>query len=320
MRDRIGGFDQVGGAEAVALLSRIFHARVAGDSGLRRLFPADMDALEERLALFLAELMGGPADYTARRGKTSIGCRHAHLPIRTEDAEGWLGHMFAAMEEAGIAGPVADRLREYLRETAHSLSDPFADLYDLPIGELKRSLEENPALATMNHYGRTLLGEACLRWDVERVRRLLEFGADVSAGGGMDHDALYQTARGGGGREGEGVAIVGLLVRHGADVNRGSGPGRGTPLHMAARRGHRALAEALLDAGATIDIQDSSGVTPLLRAVNCGKAEVVCLLIGRGADWRIADKKGVRPADAARQNEIIEFLRDAGRGAAYDRR
>lgn len=311
MRDQIGGFEEIGGAETLRHVSRVFHARVAADDWLRRLFPADMHALEERLALFLGELMGGPTLYTAKRGKQSLGCRHAHLAIRTEDADAWLSHMSAAMEEVGIPRSEADRLRAFLEETAHTLSDPFADLYKLDLDSLRGRLEDNPGLATLNHHSRTLLGDACLRWDVERVELLLSYGADVSAGGGMDHDALYQLSRGGSGSEAAGRVVVELLVRHGADVNRESGPGRGTPLHMAARRGHRMLTEALLDAGADIDARDSKGVTPLMRAVNCGKTEVVRLLLERGADWQIADKEGALPMDAARRPEIVELLREA---------
>jgi hypothetical protein len=48
-----------------------------------------------------------------------------------------------------------------------------------------------------------------------------------------------------------------------------------------------------------------------MRAVNCGKTEVVRLLLERGADWQIADKEGALPMDAARRPEIVELLREA---------
>jgi hypothetical protein len=47
---------------------------------------------------------------------------------------------------------------------------------------------------------------------------------------------------------------------------------------MAARRGNVAVARALLECGADPRIGDIAGVTPLQRAKNCRKAEVVAVL------------------------------------------
>ncbi|MEO5951192.1 MAG: ankyrin repeat domain-containing protein, partial [Chloroflexia bacterium] len=57
-----------------------------------------------------------------------------------------------------------------------------------------------------------------------------------------------------------------------------------TPLHMAARRGFVAIAEALLDSGAAIDAEDAKGVTPLKRALNCRRPAVAQVLRDRGAN------------------------------------
>jgi ankyrin repeat protein len=80
--------------------------------------------------------------------------------------------------------------------------------------------------------------------------------------------------------------VVRTLVRSGAEVNAQDGVKRCSALHMAARRGNLEVAEALLDCGADIGAQDSSGDTPLLRAVNCRKAKVIELLLNRGATPR----------------------------------
>jgi ankyrin repeat protein len=47
---------------------------------------------------------------------------------------------------------------------------------------------------------------------------------------------------------------------------------------MAARRGNLAVAKALLECGADPGIGDIAGVTPLKRALNCRKPQVVALL------------------------------------------
>jgi RNA polymerase sigma-70 factor (ECF subfamily) len=56
-----------------------------------------------------------------------------------------------------------------------------------------------------------------------------------------------------------------------------------TPLHWAAERGHREVAEVLLAHGADIEARTSWGATALEWAVNLGSAEVARLLLARGA-------------------------------------
>jgi ankyrin repeat protein len=87
-----------------------------------------------------------------------------------------------------------------------------------------------------------------------------------------------------------GPAIVRLLVEAGADPNtrttsRGlvSGPGDETPLHYAASSDDVDVAEALIDAGADIEVPDGSIGTPLDNAVGYGCWHVGRLLVERGA-------------------------------------
>ena len=109
-------------------------------------------------------------------------------------------------------------------------------------------------------------------WDVPRVRLLLELGAGGLLTGPGSPEPLYRAANAvAPGREDEGRAVVALLLEHGADVNGQSHVGRMTPLHMAARRGTVAIAEALLAAGADVEARDAKGETPLRRAVNIGQ-------------------------------------------------
>lgn len=124
---------------------------------------------------------------------------------------------------------------------------------------------------------------------------LLLLGANPNADG---HTALYcvgnECHAESGGR------IVRALVKGGADVNAAEGVKRCTALHMAARRGNAEVAEALLDCGAEVDPRDSTGDTPLRRAVNCNKTDVAALLVARGADTRSVGNKGLTPSSAAR--------------------
>jgi ankyrin repeat protein len=302
-----GMYEAVGGIEAFRRISQRFHRKIEADPLLRGFFLKNMEALEERLALYLAELTGGASDYTAARGKTSLFCRHAHLAIGTSEAERWLEHMSASIEEEGVGEETRQRLLTNLTDLAATLADPFVALYRIPIESLRHKLEEDPSLAVANDRGRNLMCAAAIAWDVSRMRLLLEFGADVDARDSGGHNPLYRVANGQGCEE-EGKAAVELLLKHGADVNRTTGVGGMTPLHMAARRGTTRVAEALLEAGADIEAQDKNGETPLRRAVNCGQERMVRMLLSRGANPRSTDKSGRTPIDAARSANVRNVL------------
>jgi truncated hemoglobin YjbI len=302
-----GIYEAVGGIEVFRRISQRFHRKIEADPALRGFFPKNMEALEERLMLYLAERTGGPPDYTAVRGKTSLFCRHAHLAIGTTDAERWLEHMSASIEEEGVSDATRKRLLTNLTDLAATLADPFVPLYHLPIVSLRHKLEEDPSLAVANDRGRNLICAAAIAWDVPRMRLLLEFGADVNMTDAGGHNPLYRVANGQG-REEEGDAAIELLIKHGADVYQVTGVGGMTPLHMSARRGTTRIAEALLDAGADIEAKDKNGETPLRRAVNCGQERMVHLLLSRGANPRSTDKNGRTPIDAARSESVRNAL------------
>jgi ankyrin repeat protein len=303
-----GVYEAVGGIEAFRRISARFHHKIEHDPELRGFFPKNMAALEERLALYLAEHSGGPAGYTAARGKNSLFCRHAHLAIGTAEAELWLAHMKASLAEEGVSEETSTQLLSNLAELAATLADPFVLLYHLPLPELREKLQEDPSLAVANDHGRNLICAAAIAWDVPRLRLLLEFGADVETKDAGGHNALYRVANGQGRRNEDGVAAIELLIAHGAKVNQVTGVGGMTPLHMASRRGTTGIAEALLDAGANIEARDKNGETPLRRAVNCGQEQMICLLLSRGANPRSTDRNGRNPLDAARTESIRELF------------
>lgn len=90
-----------------------------------------------------------------------------------------------------------------------------------------------------------------------------------------------------------------------------------TPLHWAADKGGRAMAEALLARGADINAAKNDGVTPLHVAVALGNREIVELLLDKGATIDSKDRRGRTPYWLARQREqteIADFV--ASRGAS----
>jgi hypothetical protein len=80
---------------------------------------------------------------------------------------------------------------------------------------------------------------------------------------------------------------------------------------LAALRGHVSTVEALLDAGATMDYQNSNGWDALWVAANDGRDAVVEALLGHGAGplVRRRDTQGVTPLMAASQSAQTTTMR-----------
>src|SRR5262249_37625223 len=79
-----------------------------------------------------------------------------------------------------------------------------------------------------------------------------------------------------------GPQVVRTLIEAGADPN-GRSPGDETPLHSAASSADVDVAEALIDAGAYIEVPDGSIGTPLDNAIGYECWHVARLLVARGA-------------------------------------
>ncbi|MDT8370011.1 MAG: ankyrin repeat domain-containing protein, partial [Longimicrobiales bacterium] len=78
------------------------------------------------------------------------------------------------------------------------------------------------------------------------------------------------------------------------------GMGGLSPLHHAAREGHRDAAMALVDAGAELDlVAGGDASTPTLLATLNGHFDLALALIDRGADPRVGNHAGVTPLWAA---------------------
>lgn len=97
------------------------------------------------------------------------------------------------------------------------------------------------------------------------------------------------------------------LLERGAAVNR---PGW-TPLHYAAASGDTAIAALLIDHKAGLDARAPTGATPLIMAAQEGKEEIVRLLLARGANPFLLDnykRTALRVAELAEQREIAQLL------------
>lgn len=108
------------------------------------------------------------------------------------------------------------------------------------------------------------------------------------------------------------------LVEAGADVTMGDAENK-TALNFAAGRGHLEAVRLLLAAGAPVDAADATSYTPLLSAIYEGHVAVVETLVRAGADLGKTFRNGMTPlflamgyADKAVAAEMARLLIEGG--------
>jgi hypothetical protein len=180
------------------------------------------------------------------------------------------------------------------------------------------------------------LHKAAREGDADRVRKLLDAGADVNVKnantGRLQYTPLHWAAYYGH------LEIAELLISRGADLDA-EDPDYSTPLYLAAEQGHPKVVEFLISKGAEVNVKSSRwGYTPLHRAawgpvtlrkhfgageegtvseadLNGNYLEIVGMLLEKGAKVDVLDNDGKTPLDQAIKNsekEIVDLLRKHG--------
>lgn len=89
-----------------------------------------------------------------------------------------------------------------------------------------------------------------------------------------------------------------------------------SPLHLAAFYGFERIAQALVEAGASIDLLDGDGCTPLSLAIAQGRHSVACLLLARGARPNTVDRWGFpllhRAVKCRESSSLVKLLLESG--------
>lgn len=209
------------------------------------------------------------------------------------------------------------------------------------IDSVKKALDKGANADTMNQEEQTALMVACSYGHEEMVKILLNYGANankssdkgetalgVAAGRGKESIVRTLLAHGASvnshGRAKPGLSeaaafgyenIVQLMLDYGADPNAMRGFGL-TALSQAASNGHVNVCRLLLDNGALVDHPRSIiHKSPLARAVESGKADVVGLLMEQRADPLRKDVGGktiISLAVSTGRAGIVEIFRRYG--------
>ena len=115
-------FAQIGGAEGIDRLVEAFYRRVdtlPAAAGIRAMHAADLEPTKAILKVYLAEWMGGPRQYTPRRGPPRLRLAHRAFAIGEAERDAWMQCMRGALQET-----VADAsLREQLERAFFKLAE-----------------------------------------------------------------------------------------------------------------------------------------------------------------------------------------------------
>jgi len=109
------------------------------------------------------------------------------------------------------------------------------------------------------------------------------------------------------------LTVVGCRdTRTRTTASGGKGDTPAARLHWAARNGDLKSAQSLIAGGCDVDARDKDGGTPLTTAAAFDQAQVVALLISRGADVNANSLTGSDVLQAAHSADVARLLIDAG--------
>ncbi|HUU34035.1 MAG TPA: ankyrin repeat domain-containing protein [Vicinamibacterales bacterium] len=161
---------------------------------------------------------------------------------------------------------------------------------------------------------RTAVADAAMRRDVPAVRALVRAGADVNGAQGDGMTALHWAATHGD------TDLTHVLLYAGANVKATSRLGRYTPLHLASESGFGPVVTALLGRGADANAATTTGATPLMLAAQSGNVATVAALLDATADVNAAETaNGQTPlmfAAAYDRADVVTLLLNRGAAAA----
>ncbi|MCX6877445.1 MAG: ankyrin repeat domain-containing protein [Verrucomicrobia bacterium] len=254
------------GAELQPLLAAIFPARIE-----------KTDAIRERLVTML--LAAGADPNASRKGVTPLllAARHGNSTI------------VKALLAAGAKAAAKDyKMRDPLLRAA-AANQPA----ELIVPLLKSGLDLN---AVDSETELTILGTYAMHGNHEACAALLAAGADPNDQSPFGLTALGMATNGSRATEEDALAVVNLLLKHGAKLEAAtdakSDPG---PLFGAIAKDRSTLIKPLVEAGAPVNRAMNRKVVPLALAAAVANPATVRALLDLGADPKVLDVHGISP-------------------------
>ena len=227
----------------------------------------------------------------------------------------WAIAAWAALAAAGL--PAQAQIPPNANEMAG-----YTGLHAAVVGgsaaEIGRLVRDGADINARDGFGRTPLMVAAYRRDVAVARALIELGANVNALEHQSYDVITIAA------VQNDLEMLNLAIASGGNTRALTSPYGGTALIAAAHLGHAEVVEALLAARAPVDHVNNLGWTALIEAVVLGdggarhQATVQALIKG-GASLNLGNRDGATPLSLARAKGyagIAKILEQAGAEAS----
>jgi ankyrin repeat protein len=184
--------------------------------------------------------------------------------------------------------------------------------------EIERLVRAGADVNARDRFGRTPLMVAAYRRDVAVARALIGLGANVNALEHQSYDVITIAA------VQNDLEMLQLAISSGGNTRAITSPYGGTALIAAAHLGHAVIVEALLDARAPVDHVNNLGWTALIEAIVLGDGgarhqATVAALIKGGASLNLGNRDGATPLSLARAKGyagIATILEQAGAEAS----
>jgi hypothetical protein len=180
--------------------------------------------------------------------------------------------------------------------------------------EIERLIKAGAAIDARDGYQRTPLHVAIYKSHGDAARVLLRLGADPNALEAQKYDIVTIAA------VADNVPMLKLALDGGGSAKNVTSPYDGTALIAAAHLGHDEVVRMLIAAHAPLDRVNNLGWTALIESIvlgDGGKRHVACLdaLVKAGANINLADRNGSTPLSLARGRHytaMVKILSDAG--------
>lgn len=180
--------------------------------------------------------------------------------------------------------------------------------------DIERLIKAGSAIEAVDDNRRTPLHVAVFLHRADAARALLRHGADPNALDEQKYDIVTIAA------VADDVDMLRLSLDGGGKATNITSPYHGTALIAAAHLGHDEIVRMLIAAKAPLDHVNNLGWTALIESIvlgDGGKRHVACLeaLVKAGANVNLADGAGVTPLALARGRgyaEMVNILEAAG--------